>query len=120
VSTADEKPLEIADGDFASVISQGNVPILVDFWAPWCAPCKKLTPVIDQLAVDYAGKAVITKMNTQVNRTTPAQLGIRGIPTVIIFKDGKEVERMVGVQPKKAYQNALNKHMVVPAQLEKI
>lgn len=93
------------------------MPILVDFWAPWCAPCRRLGPTIEQLSTEFAGKAIIAKLDTQKNRNTPQQFGIRGIPTIIIFKDGKEVERLVGLQAKKAYEDALTKHLAVTISL---
>ncbi len=111
------KPLEITDSEFKSFISSSNMPILVDFWAPWCAPCRRLGPTIEQLSTEFAGKAIIAKLDTQKNRNTPQQFGIRGIPTIIIFKDGKEVERLVGLQAKKAYEDALTKHLAVTISL---
>jgi thioredoxin 1 len=93
-------PLHVNDADFTKTVLESQSPVLVDFWAEWCGPCRMVAPFVEELARDYAGKVVVAKMDTDANPQTPMQFGIMGIPTLIIFKDGKEADRIVGAVPK--------------------
>ncbi len=100
------------DGNnFKHEVIESDVPVLVDFWAPWCGPCKMIGPVIEELAGDYAGKAKVGKVNVDDNQQLAAQYGIRGIPTVMVFKGGEMVESFVGLQQKRDLAAALEKNL---------
>jgi thioredoxin 1 len=100
--------LNTSDANFErDVIGQSGSLVLVDFWAEWCGPCKALAPKLEEVAVETAGKAKIVKVDVDANPETATRFGVRGIPTMIVFKDGKEVGRLVGNQPKDAILNAL-------------
>ncbi len=103
-----KEPLHVTDATFQKEVLEATQPVLVDFWAPWCGPCRMVAPVIDELANDYDGKVVIAKVNTDENQAIPGKFGIMGIPTIILFKDGKEVERLVGARPKQALAERLD------------
>jgi len=103
--------LEFTDGNFQSEVLDSNIPVLVDFWAEWCGPCKMLTPTIEELASDYAGKVRIGKMDTDKNPKTSTHHQISAIPTVILFKDGEVVEKFVGVTPKDKFAASLDTHV---------
>jgi thioredoxin 1 len=90
----------LSDADFEEKVLKNSLPVIVDFWAAWCGPCRMVAPVLEELASEYNGKAVIAKLNVDENPQTPNQFGIQAIPTMIFFKDGKEVEKVVGVTPK--------------------
>ena len=92
--------LKITDGNFDSEVVKSNIPVLVDFWAEWCGPCRLMGPILDEMAPAYAGKLKIGKVNVDENQDTPSQLGIMNIPTMIVFKNGKEAERIVGAMSK--------------------
>lgn len=100
---------EFTDANFQSEVLDAKVPVLVDFWAPWCGPCRMLAPTIEKLAGQFQGKVKIGKMDTDQNMDTPGSLRISSIPTVILFKDGKEVERFIGVNPEAKYRDALER-----------
>lgn len=100
---------EFTDANFQSEVLDAKVPVLVDFWAPWCMPCRNLAPTIEKLAGQFQGKVKIGKMDTDQNMDIPGNLRISSIPTVIVFKDGREVERFVGVNPEAKYRDALEK-----------
>jgi thioredoxin 1 len=94
------KPVEVTDATFGDVVLKSPIPTFVDFWAPWCGPCKMVAPVVEELAAEYVGRVRFTKLNTDDNVNTAMGYGIRGIPTMIIFSGGKEVGRIVGFMPK--------------------
>lgn len=101
-------PLEITDANFAKEVEASDKPVLVDFWAVWCGPCKMLTPIVEELAGEYEGKAVIGKVDVDSNPGTAAKFGIRGIPTILIFKGGKVVDQIVGAVSKSMIVEKLN------------
>ena len=92
--------LHVSDKTFGSEVLQSNLPVLVDFWATWCGPCKSIGPIIDELAKEYTGRVKMAKLNVDENPATPSQYGVRGIPTLILFKGGKILEQIVGAVPK--------------------
>jgi thioredoxin 1 len=102
------KIAELSDANFEQEVLQASEPVLVDFWAPWCGPCRQITPVIEQLADENLGSAKVLKVNIDDNPQTAQQLNVMSIPTLIVFKDGQEARRFVGVQPKARLQDALN------------
>lgn len=106
---ASEHVFETSDANFERDVLKSPVPALVDFWAVWCGPCRALAPTIDQLATDNQGKLRVFKVNTDDNPNAPAQYGVRGIPTVILFKDGQVVDQSVGVVSKANLQAMVNK-----------
>ena len=99
---------EINDADFQKEVLESDVPVLLDFWAPWCGPCKMLGPVMEKIGDELDGKVKVLKINVDDNPQTPGKYGITGIPTVIVFKDGADVNKFVGVQPEQVYKDAVS------------
>lgn len=96
------------DGNFKNDVLQSSQPVLVDFWAEWCGPCKMLGPIVDRIAAANQGKMVVGKMNVDENQETPQQYGIQGIPTLLLFKGGEVISQMVGYQSQENIQRAIN------------
>lgn len=103
--------LQVTDATFEQEVLQSDVPVLLDFWAPWCGPCKMIAPVLDELAPEFAGKVKIVKMNVDDNQTTPAQFGVRSIPTLLLIKNGQVVATQVGALPKTQLANFINQYI---------
>jgi thioredoxin 1 len=112
---ASEKVQTLTDDNFEQVVNAGQV-VLVDFWAEWCGPCRRLAPIVDEIAKEYEGRLVVTKMNVDENPNVPSRFAIRGIPTLLLFKGGQVVEQLVGLSDKAVYQKAIDKHVPVAAQ----
>ena len=98
--------LEITDATFDNIVLQSEKPVLVDFWAAWCGPCRMVGPIIDELSNDYDGKAIVGKVDVDSNQEFAAKYGVRNIPTVLLFKNGELVDRKVGVSPKQVYASS--------------
>jgi thioredoxin 1 len=101
---------QISDGDFDTIVNAGK-PVFIDFWAPWCGPCRIVGPIVEELAPNYDGKAVIAKLNVDDNPRVAQQFGVTSIPTMMMFKGGKLVDRMVGAAPKAALQSFIDKNL---------
>lgn len=106
---ASDKVVQLSDDSFEQEVLKSSTPVLVDFWASWCAPCKAISPVVDGLAEEYDGKVKIGKLNVDENPATPGQYGVRGIPTLILFKNGKVVDQVVGAVPKNQLEGLIKK-----------
>jgi thioredoxin 2 len=105
-------PVVVTDATFAAEVEQAPVPVLVDAWAPWCGPCRMLSPVVDELASELAGRIRVAKLNVDENPATAARFSIRGIPTLLVLRGGREVDRMVGVLPKAEIARRLGRALV--------
>ena len=103
--------LEVTDGNFDQAVLKSDQPVMVDFWAAWCGPCKALAPVVDEVAAAYNGKVKVGKMDVDRNPSTPQRYGVRGIPTLLIFKNGQVQEQIVGYVARDVIEKALNKHV---------
>ncbi|MBC7798219.1 MAG: thioredoxin [Pyrinomonadaceae bacterium] len=101
----------VSDSEFQNNVLSSDKPVLVDFWAEWCGPCRMIAPAVEAVAEQYAGKAQVFKMNVDDNMDTPSRYGIKGIPTLILFKDGQEAERLVGAVSKDAIAKLIEKYV---------
>lgn len=104
-------PIATSDATFEQDVLRSPVPVLVDFWAPWCGPCRMVAPILEEISRDYSGRLVVAKLNTDENPRRPGSLDIRGIPTMILFKNGREVDRLVGAAPKPRIQQFVEKNL---------
>ncbi|MDQ7830381.1 MAG: thioredoxin [Desulfovibrionaceae bacterium] len=100
--------IQLSDGAFEAEVLQCDLPVLVDFWAPWCGPCRAMGPVIDELTNEYAGQVKVAKMNVDENPSTPSKYGIRAIPTLILFKGGEVVEQITGAVSKSSIKEMIS------------
>jgi thioredoxin 1 len=103
------KPTEVTDGTFETEVLKADKPVLVDFWAPWCGPCRMVAPVVEELSEEYSGKVKFLKLNTDDNVNTAATYGIRSIPTLLMFKGGQPVDQIVGFRPKGDLKRVIDK-----------
>jgi len=101
--------LNVGDSDFKKEVLESQQPVLVDFWATWCAPCRAIAPAVAELGTQYRGRVKVAKMNIDDNQDTPQQFGVRSIPTLLVFKGGKVVDQIVGAVPKSKLEDALKK-----------
>lgn len=106
------KITQVGDDNFEAEVMRSDLPVLIDFWAPWCGPCKSIAPVIEELAREYEGKLKVTKLNVDDNPITPSRYGVRGIPNLIILKKGTVKEQIVGAVPKSRLVDAIEKVLV--------
>ncbi|HAA32088.1 MAG TPA: thiol reductase thioredoxin [Cyanobacteria bacterium UBA8553] len=103
--------VQVTDASFKQDVLDSEVPVLVDFWAPWCGPCRMVAPVVDEIAQQYEGQVKVVKLNTDENPNVASQYGIRSIPTLMIFKGGQRVDMVVGAVPKTTLANTLEKYL---------
>jgi thioredoxin 1 len=106
-----DKVIHITDNTFDEQVIKGKGLILVDFWAEWCGPCRMVAPILEELAVEYEGRITVTKLNVDGNQGTAARFGIRSIPTILFFKDGSQVDQVIGAIPKSAFKTKVQQHL---------
>lgn len=106
---AGEEIVQINDSSFESEVLRSDVPVLVDFWAPWCGPCRILAPLVEEIATSHAGRLKVAKVNVDDNEETAIRYGIRSIPTLIVFKDGKALDQIIGAVPKSEIEKLVSK-----------
>lgn len=105
------KPIVVTDANFAAQVEKSPLPVLLDLWAAWCGPCRMIAPVVEQLATELTGKARVGKLDVDVNPATASRFGVRSIPTLLVIKNGREVDRLVGLQTKEAILRRLEVHL---------
>lgn len=103
------KPSDVTDGEWEAEVLNSDKPVLVDFWAPWCGPCRMVAPIVEELAGEYEGKAKFLKLNTDDNIETASRYGIRSIPTIMVFNKGEAVDQVIGFRPKSDLKKSLDK-----------
>ncbi len=108
---ASEAIIEVSDSNFESEVVNSDVPVLVDFWAPWCGPCRAIAPMVEEISESYAGKIKVGKMNVDENQSTTMKFGIRSIPTLIMFKGGEAVDQIIGAVPKSEIEQVVEKSL---------
>lgn len=108
---ANANVLVVGDSNFESEVIQSDVPVLVDFWAPWCAPCRMIAPIVEELSKEYAGKVKVAKMNVDENRAVPQKYNVMSIPTLLLFKGGQTIDQVVGAVPKTHLENLIKKSL---------
>lgn len=109
--TAETHPLIVTEANFGDEVQRSPLPVLLDMWAPWCGPCRIIAPVIEQLAAELAGRVRVAKLNVDENPGVAEQFGVRSIPTLLMLKEGREVDRILGAQPRQAILNFLQRHI---------
>jgi thioredoxin len=108
-----DTPITVSDETFDKAVLHAGLPVLVDFWAPWCGPCRMVAPALEELARDLSGRLLIAKVNTDEHQLSALKFGVQGIPTMILFRDGHEVDRVVGALPKAALKSRLEAQLAV-------
>jgi len=109
---ASEAIIEINDSNFESEVANSDVPVLIDFWAPWCGPCKAIAPMVEEISSSYEGRIKVGKLNVDENQSTTMKFGIRSIPTLIMFKGGEAVDQIIGAVPKGEIERVVEKSLV--------